>query len=119
MLYYGSVTGISAGNSSGPASVTTRSPNATIVARDLSVRYAAAPSTGGTNAGFRITLTADGVPTGLACEFRGSATTCASGAATAPLPAGSGLAFKVEGLPDGGFSVNDADLEIGWRATSP
>jgi hypothetical protein len=118
-LYYGAVTGISTGDPGGPAPVTTRSPNAAIVARDLSVHYAATPSVGGTNAGYRVTLTADGVATGVACEFRGAATTCDSGAATATLPAGTGLAFKVEERPDQGFHENDADLEIGWRATTP
>jgi hypothetical protein len=118
-LYYGAVTGISSGITSGAASVTTRSPNATIIARDLSVHYAATPFTNGTNAGYRVTLLSDGTPTALACEFRGAATTCDSGAATATLTPGSGLAFKVESLPDQGFHENDADLEIGWRATTP
>ncbi len=74
--YYGAVTGISDGSlTAGP--VTTLSPNTAMVARDLSVRYADAPDD--RLGGWRITLLVDGVPTGLACEFRRGGRTCNSG----------------------------------------
>ena len=40
-------------------------------------------------------------------------------AASATVPAGSGLAFQVDGLFDDDQGLDDADLEIGWRATTP
>jgi hypothetical protein len=116
--YFGAVSGISSGTSDNDDAVTTRSPNATIIARDLSVRYGEPLFVSG-NAGWRISLLVNGASTSLACEIRGTATTCNSGDAAVNVPPGSELAFKAESIPDNGFVPNDPDLEIGWRATTP
>jgi hypothetical protein len=116
--YFGAVSGVSQGDSGSDDLVTTRSPNATIVARDLSVAYGEPILVIG-NAGWRIRLMVNGSPTSLACEIRGSASSCDSGDITVTVPPGSELAFKAESIPDASFVPNDPDLEIGWRATTP
>ncbi len=76
-----------------PISATTagneqRSPNATIVARDLSVGLTTAPG-GATSRTF--TLVDDGALTPVSCTIAGSQTSCDSGSATATISAGSTL----------------------------
>jgi hypothetical protein len=116
--YSGAVSGISDGVTGGAAPVTTRSPNATIIARDLSVGYGETIGVEG-NSGWRISLLVNGAPTVLACSIRGAATTCNSGDAAVTVPPNSALAFTAVSIPESFYVPVDPDLEIGWRATTP
>ena len=85
------------------------SPNATIVARDLSVRMA--------GSGFpqqTFTLRVEGTDTSVACTLVGTET-CNSGTATAEIPPGSRILLKIESLPFG----SSYGFWFGWRATTP
>jgi hypothetical protein len=88
------------------------SPNADMVARDLSVKLTAAP---GLFDSRTFTLRDDGVSTSVACTISETATTCNSGGATATISPGSELSIRitVTGVAD------LADALIGWRATTP
>jgi hypothetical protein len=85
----------------------TGSPNRSVVGRDLFVRLAQSPS-----GPVQISLTVDGVATGLTCTVNGS-TICNSGTGTAAIPAGSLLALQVtEGA---GANANGVTATVGFR----
>jgi hypothetical protein len=87
-----------------------QSPNATIVARDLSVRAANAS---GVSQTYRLRV--EGTDTSIACTLAAAVTTCDSGAATAVIPPGSRILLKVESDP----STFNYGFWFGWRATTP
>ena len=117
--WFGAVTGLSSGDTGSADAVATASPNAALIARDLFVRASTPYTTGGTEAGYRITLLVNGEATDLTCEFRGATRTCTSASASATVPAGSSLAFRVTALIANNFIPSGSDFEIGWRATTP
>lgn len=90
-----------------------RSPNAAIVARDLSVNVATAP---GGAAARTFTLVDDDTPTGVSCTIAGAQTACDSGNATATISPGSSLSLSASLTltPPAGTAAN-----WGWRATGP
>lgn len=90
------------------------SPNATIVARDLSVRVGTAPSA---NTALKFTLTDDLVDTPLTCTVNSGSQTCDSGGTTATIAAGSRLSLKVTN--PGTVMSASSNAEWGWRATTP
>jgi hypothetical protein len=92
-----------------------RTPNATIVARDLSVHVDTAPAML-TNLIF--TLVDDGATTPVTCKVTAGTQTCDSGAATATISPGSQLTLRTE-CELGPFSCNSTQAEWGWRATTP
>jgi hypothetical protein len=117
--WFGAVTGISSGNTVSAETVTTTSPNSEFVARDLFVRASSSfPAV--SDSGYRVTLWVNGAATTLECEFRGDpGRTCTSGSATATVPAGSRVTFRVAALTSEGFTPPGSDFEIGWRGITP
>jgi hypothetical protein len=90
-----------------------RSPNAPIVARDLSMGVTSPPG-GPTTRTF--TLYDDGSPTPVSCTIAGSQTSCDSGNATATISPGSSLWIQAS------LTVSPptaASASWGWRATTP
>jgi hypothetical protein len=108
---YGSPTGVGGTNAT-ESSVTVLSPNASIVARDLSVKLTAAPGVGSSRT---FALSDDGTPTAVACTISGAATTCDSGVATATIGAGSELSIELT------VSVVPAlaSALVGWNSSAP
>jgi hypothetical protein len=92
-----------------------RTPNAAIVARDLTVHVDTAPDML-TNLIF--TLIDDGAPTPVTCKVTAGTQTCDSGAATATISPGSQLTLRAE-CELGPFSCSSTQAQWGWRATTP
>ena len=88
------------------------SPNAAIVARDLSVQLGNEPGAGES---YKITFLVDGSSTALTCTVSGLDKTCADGANAVTVPAGSRMALQVE---VSGGAVPRRVL-FGWRALTP
>jgi hypothetical protein len=98
--------------------VTSRSPNAPIVARDFVVSFR--PDTPGRfcNPGpcsRRFTLRDDGADTSVACTIPGTQITCKTGNRSAVIAPGSSLSIKYTRQG----SVTQGDALIGWRAATP
>jgi len=95
------------------AAVVGLSPNATIVARDLSVKLSDAPGAGNSRT---FTLRDDGADTGVSCVISDAAPRCDSGAATATIGPSSEVTIKMTatGLADPVDTVS-----FGWRGTTP
>lgn len=98
-------------------SVTHRSPNATIVARDLVVT--AKLDHGGDPGDATFTLRDDGADTAVSCTMPspGTISRCDSGEATASISPGSRLSLQISAT--GGLTVDAEGVEFGWRATTP
>lgn len=92
--------------------VTTLSPAASIVSRDLSVKLTAAPGTGRSRS---FTIRDDLVDTLVTCTIADLATTCDSDTATAAIAGGSALSVEVISIG----TPTAADALIGWRAVLP
>ena len=104
------------GPSNGP-DISQRSPNATIVARDLSVEVETAPPA---NAALTFTLMIGSnqitaTATALSCTIPSGMKTCDSGAATATIPPGTDLVIRA--LSSGTASTSATYVRYGWRAT--
>ncbi len=95
------------------ADMTTLTPDTTIVARDLSAEWTAAP--GGANTRF-IKIRVNGASSAVQCSVTGAATSCQSPpGTTVTIPAGSDLV--VIGTTVGAPAASD--VKFGWRATTP
>jgi hypothetical protein len=70
------------------------SPNATIVARDLSVILSSSPGIGSS---YEIVIRDDGVDTAVGCTVSDNSLTCNSGTATAVITPGSELSIRTKG----------------------
>jgi hypothetical protein len=89
----------------------TLSPNASLTAKDLSVRATTAP---GALASVTVTLRDDGADTALTCTITGlGVTTCNSAAASVTIGAGSRLAFKVTSTG----VLTGLSLLVGWQVS--
>ena len=88
------------------------SPNAAIVARDLSVQLGNEPGAGQS---YKVTFLADGAGTALTCTVSGSDKACADGTNAVTVPAGSRMAFQVE--VSAGATARR--VLFGWRAVTP
>jgi Collagen triple helix repeat (20 copies) len=133
----GSVEGTRFGSPSGThtaetteSAVTHTSPNATIIARDLSVKASVFVGIPGSTGGFAratFTLRDDGVDTAVTCSMLNSSQatstaerSCNSGQATATIAPGSDLSIKVETTVGLGATVASVSSpRFGWRATTP
>jgi hypothetical protein len=94
-----------------------RSPNATVVARDLSVEVDNAPPT---NARLTFTLMTGGgygTHTALTCTVESATTACNSGGATTTIAPGTVLTLEANN--NGTANANATDARWGWRATTP
>jgi hypothetical protein len=106
-----------AGSAAGAA--VQRSPDAAVVARDLSVEVDTAPPT---DASLKFVLQAGGNPgaladTALTCTVPSGQTTCHDNTHTVNLPAGSDVTLRVVNV--GTAAATDTEVRYGWRATTP
>lgn len=88
--------------------VETLAPNASLAAKDLSVKVTAAP---GAAASVTVTLRDDGADTAVTCTVSGLSTTCNSAAASATISAGSGLSLKITSTG----ALTGLSLLVGWQ----
>lgn len=88
------------------------SPNATMVARDLSVAVEVAPGSG--TRLFILSVLPFQSGQDLRCSITGPATTCNSGDQTLTIPPGSGLIMTVGNTAD----APATRVRFGWRATT-
>ncbi len=108
---YGTVSGISTPSNT-QTSVTTVSPNQTLVARDLSVQITAAPGSGNDRT---FELVVNGTRSGLLCEIANSATSCSdSGPVTVPAGATLSLLSHIENES----GVPSANVLFAFRLTA-
>jgi hypothetical protein len=90
--------------------VETLSPNASLTAKDLSVRVTTAP---GALSSVTVTLRDDGADTAVTCTVTGlGVTTCNSSAATATIAAGSRVSLKITSTG----VLTGMSLLVGWQA---
>lgn len=117
-LAFGAASGTSTASPGPPfdgSNVATLSPNANLVARDLSVRLTAAPGTlggGGNNSRF-INLVINGTITNFSCTVTNPATTCTTAGNSIAVPANSALAI----IEDPFGSAPQADALFAFRLT--
>jgi hypothetical protein len=111
-MTYGAVSGLSSASNSSSA-VESLSPNVDVVARNVSMRFTAAPGTSGER---DVEFVVNGSVTTLNCvvQLSNSATTCtAPGPVT--IPAGSTIVFEIFQQPFNGQTIPATDVLFGWQ----
>jgi hypothetical protein len=106
-------------NSAAEAAAVQRSPDAAVVARELSVEVDVAPPA---DASLKFVLqiganTAALSDTALTCTVPSGSTTCHDNTHTVNVPAGSDVSMRV--MNPGTAAGADTEARLGWRATTP
>ena len=108
------VAGVGPESNTDETAVVQISPAGTIVARNLFATYANHSALDGATRSF--TLRVDGSDSSLTCTYTAPATSCSNTIDAVTIPAGSVLSIR---FFQGGSSIGDGDVLVGFQATSP